>query len=291
MALPIFTDFIKTMDICQLRECQSLINDAIICKSKGEVTPSPDITGYSTPVNVNEFVEYIPDFIMDKCDSDILSSELESFGFTKSVNHKNPKVQNKFMFNGDQSYTWDSKGGPVINNPVSFVKYPKIASIMSDINKRYDYKLNSALVSYYASGQVAARLHDDNEECMDREQPICVVTVGTERKIEFVDKQQPNYRAAVLTLEPQNGSLYVMKAGCQDKFLHRVRKDFRIRQDRYCISFRCFVHPSNKPATPKLHATPMTTPALSTPIIGTALAACQNIVICNVRRSSMTSSM
>ena len=185
MALPIFTDFIKSLDIHQLRECQTLVNDTIIAKSKGDTTPSPNISDNVSPVDVNDYVEYISDFTADKFNADLLSAELEDFGFNKSKS--NAKVQNKFLYNGDDSYTWDSRGGPVINNPVSLDKYPVIASLLSDINTRFGYKLNSVLLSYYSSGQVAARLHDDNEECMDGEQPICVVSVGAVRKVEFVD--------------------------------------------------------------------------------------------------------
>ena len=104
---------------------------------------------------------------------------------------------------------------------------------------------------------------------MNSSQPICVLTIGAKRKIEFVDKQQPNYRAAVKSLEPDHGSLYIMKSGCQSKFLHRVIKDKKVKQGRYCLSFRCLIDPeagADTETTPT-GATASKTPLVSTPIL------------------------
>ncbi len=48
-------------------------------------------------------------------------------------------------------------------------------------------------------------------------------------------------------------SLYVMKPGCQDNFVHRVRAERAVKDSRYSLSFRCMV--PNKPsvAPPSLH--------------------------------------
>ena len=69
---------------------------------------------------------------------------------------------------------------------------------------------------------------------------MCSIS-GAKRRIEFLDKQQDSYRNAVLSLDPTDGSLYNMKAGCQRKFLHRVRKNKKVREGRFCLSLRCFV--------------------------------------------------
>ena len=125
-----------------------------------------------------------------------------------------------------------------------------IKRLLDKINSDHDYNLNSVLVSYYVTGKVRARLHDDAEPCMDSSEPLCIMSLGAIRRVEWVDKQQESFRKAVKSLLPADSSLYTMKAGCQERFLHRVRKDIRIQEGRYCLSFRCFVkdHDAESPA-------------------------------------------
>ena len=96
------------------------------------------------------------------------------------------------------------------------------------------------LVSFYKDGCTNVRLHDDNEDSLDATQPIFVVSLGAVRQIEFVDKARDTYYCSDLILQPQHASIYVMKAGCQEYFLHRVRKNKSIKGDRISLSFRCF---------------------------------------------------
>ena len=117
-------------------------------------------------------------------------------------------------------------------------------------------------------------MHDDNENCLDSSQPICILSVGSTRRIEWVDKQQESYKIPVKHIDPVDGSLYTMRAGCQERFLHRVRKNKKVREGRFCLSFRCFVEdhddkpPSKLPDklldVSNLHSTPV--PPQSVPL-------------------------
>mgnify|MGYP006271896161 CR=1 FL=1 len=88
-----------------------------------------------------------------------------------------------------EPYCWVSKKkGTVVNNPTDIEKYPGIRDLMNKINNKFGFKLNSALATYYKDGRVNCRLHDDAEAVLDPNQPICVVSFGVKRKVDFMYK-------------------------------------------------------------------------------------------------------
>ncbi|KAL5249851.1 hypothetical protein ACHWQZ_G015795 [Mnemiopsis leidyi] len=201
--------------------------------------------------DIKDFVTY-QDRFLDTVDVGALEAECLSMGFTRGGNNA---VQNKFFSIFSKPYRWDSSGGPVINNPVPMEKFPNIKRTMDRLNTTFGYSLNCCLVSYYKNGQVKARLHSDDEDELDESQPIAVVSLGATRAIEFVDKAQESFRHNALSLHPTEVSLYVMHAGCQQGFQHRVRMNKRVKQFRISQSFRSFVQAphSSKPTPPPLN--------------------------------------
>ena len=135
---------------------------------------------------------------------------------------KSDKIQNKFISTLSEPYSWPSKNGPVINNPLDMNKFPCIKSIMGKVNEKLGCNMNSVLVSCYSHGAVNARLHQDDEDSLDPSQPICVLSTRATRKVEWLAVDKTSKHKADYTLEPADSSLYVMKAGCQEDFLHRV---------------------------------------------------------------------
>ncbi|KAL5260802.1 hypothetical protein ACHWQZ_G006737, partial [Mnemiopsis leidyi] len=164
-------------------------------------------------------------------------------GFSKKS--PNVSVQNKFVSLFSEPYCWNSAQRPVINNPLNMDDYPTIRKVMGAINEQHGAKLNSCLVSYYKNGHVRARLHCDDEAELDHTQPIAVVSLGAVRNVEFVDNKQESFRTTARTLKPSNGSLYLMRAGCQQAFRHRVRMNKRVKDFRISISFRSFIPPGS----------------------------------------------
>ena len=152
-------------------------------------------------------------------------------------------------------------------------------SLMENINETFGCKMNSVLAACYPRGAVNCRLHDDNESTLDPSQPICVVSFGVKRKVEFVAKDKLYKYKADLILEPEDSSIYIMKPGCQEEYLHRVRRNKNIQECRFSLSFRCFVPPSNGHASSSNQATlslgipapvsvpPPTPPQASTPTL------------------------
>ena len=229
MDLSAIETFVKSLDPHGLQLCQNLVNQALSKR------PSP------SQQQPKDFVEYHENFIVaNSVENDVLASELESLAFN-TRNVESEAVQNRFISSFSQPYTWHSAKGLVVNEPSPMDNFPGIKKLMEQVNETYGYKMNCVLVTCLASGCVSVRAHDDGETCLDPSQPICVVSYGANRKVEFINKSSSTPRQSDYTLEPEERSLYVMKPGCQTFFKHRVRRDKNIKEHRYSLSFRCFV--------------------------------------------------
>ncbi|KAL5256818.1 hypothetical protein ACHWQZ_G011919 [Mnemiopsis leidyi] len=187
----------------------------------------------------SELIDYHDQFIKRQSVLDeTIQADIESIGFRLKT--KTDAIQNKFISSFTEPYNWSSSKGTVVNEAASITNYPGIQGLMEEINATFGLKMNSVLVSCYASGHVCARAHDDGESVLDPNQPICVVSFGAVRKVEFISKWSTDPQRSDYCLEPKDGSLYVMKPGCQTYFKHRVRRDKKLNDSRISLSFRCF---------------------------------------------------
>ncbi len=92
--------------------------------------------------------------------------------------------------------------------------------------------------------QVSTSLHADDEDTLDHTQPICNLTIGSSRSIEFVTKE--NKPKPVCNILMKNRSVVHMKPGTQEKLKHMVRGDTRKKRElRFSLSFRAL---AKKPA-------------------------------------------
>ena len=242
MDLSQFEGLLGTLDLPKLRSYQLLINSAIqnVLSGNNSVSGGSYLSAKSNVRSVHDTIELHENFI-DTTERELLMGELLSLGFTLKTKTKSDKVQNKFISSLPEPYSWPSKKGPVINHPLDMNSFGSIKSIMDQINQKFGCKMNSVLVSCYASGIVNTGLHKDDEKSLDPNQPICVLSIGAIRQVEWVAVDKPSKYAADLTINPADSSLYIMKAGCQDDFLHRVRRDKRVKSWRISLSFRCSV--------------------------------------------------
>ena len=238
----------QTMTVTQLREVLSVIDNVITEKLNKQ--PNAYHATQGNVANINDYVNYSSDFLSD-IDNKLLMAEMTSLqlGSGKSPQNKS-KITTAFISSVEEPYIWESQAGPVRNEALNMNDYPVIKSVLDKVNTHMDSNLNCCLVSRQPSGSAAIRLHDDNEVNMDQTEPICVISLGTKRKIEFVNQHQKGYRHTILSLEPEENSMYVMKPGCQSLFSHRVRKDNRIKDERISLSFRRFVSPEQNSCNP-----------------------------------------
>ena len=234
---------INSLDIATLRACQQLLNRTISDHLQLGSSKSADSTFLSANSNVDiknpeDYVKLHEQFI-DSTDNELLTAELQSLNF--QLKTSSDAVQNRFLSHSSEDYVWSSKRGPVTQNPLNLDKFPVTKRIMALVNQKFDCNMNSVLVSCYASGSVNARLHSDDERTLDSRQPICVLSLGTTRKVEFVAEDKKNKRQSDLSIAPPDSSIYIMKPGCQKYFKHRVRMDNKNQEHRISLSFRCFV--------------------------------------------------
>ena len=236
-----FRDYISNLSLEQLHEYQKILN-SVIENRNNPISFCPTTLGesFTGDWDIKDYVTYQENFL---CSTDIsmLLGECLSMGF-KQNRCKNSAVQNKFVSPFCEPYSWNSGNRSIINNPLDLNKFPSIKRTLNKINSDFGHKLNCALVSFYRNGEVCARLHADDEAELDQTQPIVVVSLGAVRTVQFVDNKQESFRSNALTLQPSEGSVYTMKAGCQQKFRHRVRMNKRIKDFRISLSFRAFQH-------------------------------------------------
>ncbi len=239
------------LNLEQLNDLLSVLQEAIRCKSiPGSVSHPGSVADRDAArvLDVEDFVKYRSERFIDMNIEQLLSAEIESLQFKR--NSSNDAVQNRFISAINGTYEWDSSHGPVKNQALDLVDFPVMKTIMDTINVKHDCALNSVLVSYYKSGSSGVGLHHDDEDTLHQNEPICVLSLGAPRRVEFVNNGHEAYNTA-MALTPEHGSLYVMLPGTQSYFRHRVRKDRRIRQPRISLSFRAF--------------TPIPQPGVSTP--------------------------
>ena len=131
------------------------------------------------------------------------------------------------------------------NAAIDIRNYPGISNLMKKMNDSEfvdkNYQLDSCLISCLTTAKKTVSLHSDNEkEHICQNSPICVVSFGAERTIEFTDLDNKLVKA----FTPKNGGLYIMKEGSQSFLKHRVPAGQQIvngNNVRYSLSFRRFL--------------------------------------------------
>ena len=196
--------------------------------------------------DVNDFVTYEDSYLpsRDSVDHKNLMNDLESV----DLKTKYDGVKTAWLTTTNEPYNWDSSQGTIENDPQNINNCTSIKNIMDNLNTKMGLKLNSCLVSLYSDEGVNQRLHADNEATLDQSQPICIVSVGATRPIQFYRKKQSHEEPTHHTVILYDGSLCCMMSGCQQYFKHRVPPGTDVGL-RYSLSFRR-IHMKATPRTP-----------------------------------------
>ena len=131
-------------------------------------------------------------------------------------------------FQGEQTYK---------SKPFS----PLVQEFMSLINEIEKTELNVCFLNRYENEQQHLGWHADEFPGMREDQPIAVVSVGAEREIWWKEKTFKG------NIPPENkqllghGSTWIMPAGFQDIYLHKIPKHDRPCGVRISLTFRSFV--------------------------------------------------
>ncbi len=198
------------------------------------------------------FVEYVPDVLNKELGVELMR-ECDSLNLPNSMR----KASSQWLSPIDEPYIYTDSDP--IHHAMNIKRFPVICQVMDIINSRFNVELDSCLILKYTNTSVSTSLHADNESTLDRMQPICNLTIGSSRTIEFLSNSdnRPVYKVVM-----KDRGLVHMKPGTQDRMKHMVRGDSKkTMQLRYSLSFRAL---AKKPAVSTVVTVPQGS-SLTTP--------------------------
>lgn len=141
-----------------------------------------------------------------------------------------------FMSDTPRQYQYIDNG-PVYAS-ISF--HPLVKEIMMKINSEFGYGLDVCFLNYYLDHTKALGWHADDSEPINQAEPIAVVSFGQAREIWW----KPNDYKGVIPEDWRqllgDGSLFVMPAGMQDTYKHRIPKGDTKMGPRISLTYRAW---------------------------------------------------
>ena len=187
-------------------------------------------------IDFGQYVELVKNFLPSDHLDDLVVAEVEDLGLMKKSN----KPQTQWLSNDTRSYCFSDKP-KLRHDAMDIKKFPTICRLMELVNKdsRTTQDADSALIIVYNNNRAGIDFHDDGESLIDSNSSISPLTFGSSRMVDFCDHSlRP--RLPQQSLECENHDLVIMKPGCQQKLLHRVRQGTPSANEdvRIVISFR-----------------------------------------------------
>ena len=191
---------------------------------------------------IKDFVDFVPDFSIDKDFHQDLKNELETTPFEPGP------LSTKWLSPKEDSYFYTDKDDE--HKAIDINSYPGVNKLMGKMNndERVDGPMEATLALKYSSNAATLRKHSDDEPLIDQAKSICCFSLGSERTIDYYNKRGRTKRVASFRLT--EGSLLVMKPGCQQHFYHSIRSEPRrsgTTQPRYSLSSRGLSNLPNSP--------------------------------------------
>ena len=194
--------------------------------------------------SIEDFTQYIPDFVNHDKDEVLLEgikADIEKMNFNRN---SGDKVQTRWF---GKSFRKNPKEYPHDQNEiVECTPLSEVPFVEELINKVNDDVRSGpgkvALVTYYPKQVSSLSAHADDELYLDQSAPISTFSIGSTRKIDLLKRTESGDLILMKTQTMEEGSLFVMKSGCQKYFLHRVNKGHIQGQgengERFSISVR-----------------------------------------------------
>lgn len=115
---------------------------------------------------------------------------------------------------------------------------PGLPELKNLVEKTTGQKYTVCIIQRYPNGNIGIAPHRDKEMVLGTR--ICGLSLGATRTISFT---KINNHAASDTTEPINialksGSLYVMNPPTNQKWLHSIKKESKIKEPRISLTFR-----------------------------------------------------
>ena len=196
-------------------------------KDKGDNT---DLYAKINLSKIEDYVSYSSDLNIPDNDLGLLGEELGSLPGLKNGNHQS--VHYFWLSNGSEPYEFGRKS----YRPWNIKDFLAIDRLRESVSQLSGYYLDSCLISYYHNNYVSGPAHSDNEDLLEPNSPMCNVSIGPPRPIQFSDIKTKVPLCNIM-MAPQ--SLLTMEKGCQENLLHQVLpSEHNINGPRFCLSFR-----------------------------------------------------
>ena len=163
----------------------------------------------------------------------------------------------KYLWLNDMGINYSFGKSTYVPDPLS--KHPGVLNLRDKINEVFKLEFDSCLIIRYKDKTKSLSLHQDNEPIFDQEYPIFCVSLGYPSTVEFWDAKNESTGNLVKKVEAQEGSLYIMLPGCQEKLWHKTPRPVKSpKKDdvRFAISFRKLRVPGQSPKKPPTPNTP-----------------------------------
>lgn len=147
--------------------------------------------------------------------------------------------QEYFMSDKDREYSYGNKHQGDLtykSKPFSFL----VKEFMELLNYKTNTEYNVCFLNRYENEQQHLGWHADDFPGMREDQPIAVLSLGAEREIWWKEKSFKG----VVPLENrqflEHGSVWIMPAGFQDIYFHKIPKHDKPCGVRISLTFRSF---------------------------------------------------
>lgn len=185
-----------------------------------------------------ECIELYEEFI-SKEDADKifdLLSELEYTNTLKTEEGDTVTIPREMMYFGDEAVEYPYAN--LILNGSSWKDIDFLTDLKNKIESKTYNKYNGVLINNYRDGSDTIGWHSDSEKQLGDRPTIASLNFGAERIFKFRKKEDKSIKNEFLL---KNGSLFIMKDDCQEKWLHSIRRDSSIKTPRFNLTFRNYV--------------------------------------------------
>jgi alkylated DNA repair dioxygenase AlkB len=141
-----------------------------------------------------------------------------------------------FMSINPTSYTYGVGRGERTYESKPFNEYTM--QIMNDLNEVYGCDYNVCFFNYYLTKKDWLGWHSDDSPSMDSDHPIAVISLGVERDINWRPIGHKGQIPAEWVQRLKSGSLFIMPAGFQELFQHKIPKHCSDCSGRISLTFR-----------------------------------------------------
>lgn len=133
---------------------------------------------------------------------------------------------------------YDYGKGPNIRSYYSEAFTQQVSKVMDKLNWVRQSRHNMCFFNYYLNEQNSLNYHSDDSPSMDNDHEISVISLGSEREIWWREKGVKGIVPDSQKQRLKNGSLFIMPAGMQKNWVHKIPKNDRPCGPRISLTFR-----------------------------------------------------